>query len=268
MRELDLTRPPPGLVDNAGHGNLTCLQILLVTTNVITPFLIHPNDTSYEFPDVSLALEEPNGLLAIGGDLSPDRLLSAYQHGVFPWFNPGEPVLWWSPDPRSVLFPEKIRISRSLRKTINRNIFTLTIDLAFDEVIHACQAPRSRQSGTWITAEMRNAYSVMHELGHAHSVECWQDNELVGGLYGIAIGQVFFGESMFSIVNDASKVAFVHLTGKLQQWGYQLIDCQVQSAHLDSLGAENIPREQFCTMLKKLCCKTVASEAWQAHWTA
>ena len=235
---------------------------------MITPLLIHPNDTSYAFPDVSLALEEPNGLLAVGGDLSPERLLSAYRQGIFPWFNPGEPILWWSPNPRSVLFPEKIKISRSLRKIVNRNLFTLTTDLAFDEVARACQAPRIKQQGTWITGEMRMAYSEMHKLGHAHSVECWQNNELVGGLYGIAIGQVFFGESMFSTASNASKVSLVFLSEKLQQWGYQLIDCQVQSEHLDRLGAENMPREQFCTMLKKLCNEPVASEAWKAHWTA
>lgn len=234
---------------------------------MITPFLISPSDTSYEFPDVSLALEEPNGLLAIGGDLSPPRLLSAYRHGIFPWFNPGEPILWWSPNPRSVLFPEKIHISRSLRKTINKNLFTLTTDLAFDEVLQSCQAPRVTQQGTWITAEMRIAYGKMHELGHAHSVECWQNNELVGGLYGVAIGRVFFGESMFSKVSNASKVALVFLADKLQQWNYQLIDCQVRSEHLDSLGAEDVPREQFCTMLKKLCNEPVADQAWRANWT-
>jgi leucyl/phenylalanyl-tRNA---protein transferase len=234
---------------------------------VITPFLISPNDTSYDFPDVSQALEEPNGLLAIGGDLAPERLLNAYSHGIFPWFNPGEPILWWSPDPRAVLFPDDIKISRSLRKTINRNIFTLTTDLAFDEVMQACQEPRLKQQGTWITGEMRIAYGTMHELGHAHSVECWHHNELVGGLYGMAIGQVFFGESMFSRKTNASKVALVHLTGKLKQWGYKLIDCQVQSEHLISLGAKDIPRKQFCDYLNQWCGCPVQDNAWQSHWT-
>jgi len=235
---------------------------------VITPILISPSDTSYQFPDVSLALEEPNGLLAIGGDLSPERLLSAYRHGIFPWFNPGEPILWWSPNPRAILFPEKIKISRSLRKTLKKDIFTLTTDLAFDEVVAACQAPRLTQKGTWITAEMRLAYGRMHQLGHAHSVECWQNNRLVGGLYGMAIGQVFFGESMFSREKDASKVALVHLADKLREWGYQLIDCQVQSEHLRSMGAEDLPREQFCRLLENLVYKAAADIAWKANWTA
>lgn len=235
---------------------------------MITPALISPNDTSYQFPDVSLALEEPNGLLAIGGDLSPERLLAAYGQGIFPWFNPGEPILWWSPDPRAVLFPEKIKISRSLRKTLNKNLFTITTDLAFDEVVAACQAPRVKQKGTWITAEMRIAYSNMHHLGFAHSVEAWRDNELVGGLYGMAIGQVFFGESMFSKEKDASKVALVALTDKLRAWGYQLIDCQVQSEHLSTLGAEDMPRNTFCELLEKLVRLSPTDSAWRANWKA
>ena len=229
---------------------------------LITPFLINPKDTSYEFPDVALALDEPNGLLAVGGDLSPQRLLNAYRHGIFPWFNPGEPILWWSPNPRAVLFPEKIKISRSLRKTLNKNKFVLSTDQAFSDVMAACQAPRAKQPGTWITFDMRRAYREMHRLGYAHSVECWQNQELVGGLYGMALGRVFFGESMFSRVNDASKVALVYLTGKLIDWGYRLIDCQVQSEHLISLGAEDIPREQFCAYLNHWCDQEVSAEAW------
>ncbi|WP_455206626.1 leucyl/phenylalanyl-tRNA--protein transferase [Kaarinaea lacus] len=229
---------------------------------MITPYLINPNDTSYEFPDASLALEEPNGLLAVGGDLSPQRLLNAYRQGIFPWFNPGEPILWWSPNPRAVLFPEKIKISRSLRRTLNKHKFSLTTDQAFDEVITACQAPRTTQQGTWITTEMRNAYNEMHRLGYAHSIECWQNCDLVGGLYGMAIGQVFFGESMFSRKSDASKVALVYLADKLIEWGYRLIDCQVESDHLISLGAENIPREQFSAYLNRWCDLPVAQNAW------
>jgi len=240
---------------------------MIHNSHVITPILINPNDRSYEFPDVSLALEEPNGLLAIGGDLSPERLLSAYRQGIFPWFNPGEPILWWSPDPRAVLFPGKLKISRSLRKTINRDIFTVTTDLVFDEVVAACQAPRMKQKGTWITAEMRIAYGNMHQLGYAHSVECWQNNTLVGGLYGMAIGQVFFGESMFSSEKDASKVALAYLADKLNAWGYQLIDCQVQSEHLRSLGAEDLSREQFCNLLENLVTKPVSNIAWKANWS-
>ena len=235
---------------------------------MITPFLINPTDTSYNFPDVSLALEEPNGLLAIGGDLSSERLLAAYRHGIFPWFNPGEPILWWSPDPRAVLFPDDIRISKSLRKTLNKNLFTLTTDLAFDEVMKACQEPRLKQQGTWITGEMRIAYGKMHELGYAHSVACWRNNELTGGLYGMAIGQVFFGESMFSREKDASKVALVYLTDKLKQWGYQFIDCQVQSDHLRNLGAKDMPREQFCGLLKQWCIQQPGDDAWKNHWTS
>lgn len=234
---------------------------------MITPALISPSDTSYQFPPVALALDEPNGLLAIGGDLTPERLLAAYRQGIFPWFNPGEPILWWSPDPRAVLFPDKIRISRSLRKTLNKNLFTVTTDLAFDEVVAACQAPRSKQKGTWITPEMRIAYSNMHQLGYAHSVECWHDNELVGGLYGMAIGQVFFGESMYSREKDASKVALVALADKLIEWGYQLIDCQVQSEHLSTLGAEDMPREEFCKLLQQLVDSAPSEAAWRANWS-
>ncbi|MGD8560501.1 MAG: leucyl/phenylalanyl-tRNA--protein transferase [Gammaproteobacteria bacterium] len=224
--------------------------------------MISPADTSYRFPDVSLALDEPNGLLAIGGDLSPRRLLAAYRHGIFPWFNPGEPILWWSPDPRAVLYPDNIYISRSLHKTLKKNLFTLTVDSAFDEVMKACQAPRSTQPGTWITLEMRRAYGQMHELGYAHSVECWQGDELVGGLYGMSLGRVFYGESMFSRVTDASKVALVHLTDKLKHWNYQIIDCQVQSEHLMRLGAEDIPRQQFCSLLDQWCEQPPSSDAW------
>lgn len=235
---------------------------------MITPALINPNDTSYKFPDVSLALEEPNGLLAIGGDLSPERLLSAYRHGVFPWFNPGEPILWWSPNPRAVLFPDKLKISRSLRKTLNKKIFTVTTDLVFDEVVAACAAPRLKQQGTWITGDMRIAYGKMYELGHAHSVECWQNNTLVGGLYGMAIGQVFFGESMFSTEKDASKVALVYLADKLKGWSYQLIDCQVPSEHLSQLGAEHMLRDQFCHLLEDLTARPPSVNAWKANWSA
>ena len=163
----------------------------------LAPFWIDPHDTSNRFPDVSLALVEPDGLLAIGGSLSPERLSSAYRHGIFPWYNEDQPILWWSPNPRAVLYPNKLHISRSLRKTLRKNPFTLSIDQAFDAVINACSEPRRKQAGTWISPEMKAAYRKMHDLGLAHSVECWQKNELVGGLYGLAFGKVFFGESMF-----------------------------------------------------------------------
>ncbi|KPJ95116.1 MAG: leucyl/phenylalanyl-tRNA--protein transferase [Gammaproteobacteria bacterium SG8_11] len=229
----------------------------------MAPFWIDPNDTTSCFPDVSLALEEPDGLLAIGGSLSPQRLISAYCHGIFPWYNEDQPILWWSPNPRAVLFPRKLHISRSLRKTLRKNDFTVTMDQTFDQVINACSEPRAQQQGTWISPEMKAAYCKMHELGHAHSVECWQNNTLVGGLYGLAFGKVFFGESMFSRVTDASKVAFVQFVRQLQSWGFLLIDCQVETEHLTSLGAELIPRVQFVQMLENLCYLPTRPAPWR-----
>jgi leucyl/phenylalanyl-tRNA--protein transferase len=232
----------------------------------VAPFWIDPKDTSYRFPDVSLALQEPDGLLAIGGSLSPQRLISAYRHGIFPWYNEDQPILWWSPDPRAVLLPRKLHVSRSLRKTLRKNPFTVTMDQAFDRVIDACSAPRPTQQGTWISPEMKAAYTTMHELGHAHSVECWQQHELVGGLYGLAFGKVFFGESMFSRITNASKVAFVHFVKQLQHWGFLMIDCQVESEHLTSLGAELIARSQFVQMLENLCYLPTKSAPWQFQY--
>lgn len=219
----------------------------------MAPFWLDQSDFSYRFPDVSLALTEPNGLLAIGGDLCPERLISAYTHGIFPWYNDDQPILWWSPDPRMVLFPEDIHISRSLSKTIRKKIFRITIDQAFTNVIEACRQPRSHESGTWITEEMRDAYCEMHHLGHAHSVECWCNDELAGGLYGLSFGKVFFGESMFSVRKDASKLALVYLAKQLQAWDYKLIDCQVASPHLFTLGARTISRKKFVTLLQEFC---------------
>lgn len=201
------------------------------------------------FPPVSAALAEPNGLLAAGGALTPEWLIEAYRHGIFPWFNPGEPILWWSPDPRLVLIPDAIRISHSLRKTLRRGRFEVRFDTAFAEVIDACAAPREPGLGTWITAEMRRAYCRMHELGVAHSVESWRDGKLVGGLYGMALGSVFFGESMFSRESDASKVALAHLARFLRTRGYVMIDCQMTTAHLQSMGAREMPRSDFCAAL-------------------
>ncbi len=205
------------------------------------------------FPDVSLAERDPNGLLAVGGDLTPKRLYNAYLRGIFPWFSEGEPILWWSPDPRTVLFPEQIKISRSLRKTLKKKIFTVSFDRNFEAVIQACAEPRSSSPGTWLLPEMIEAYQQQHELGLAHSVEVWQDENLVGGLYGMAIGAVFFGESMFSRVPDSSKIALVHLSRTLQAWGYKMIDCQVYTQHLASLGAQEIPRQTFCRHLDQWC---------------
>lgn len=216
------------------------------------PFWLDPNDHSYTFPPVEYALREPDGLLAVGGDLAPARILNAYRHGIFPWFSPGQPILWWSPDPRAVLFPEKLKVSRSLRKTINHHTYRVTFDTAFAQVIRSCaETPRRGQDGTWISEEMQQAYIRLHELGYAHSAECWHGDELVGGLYGMRLGRIFFGESMFSRRSDASKVPFVHLVRKLQNDGVVLIDCQVTTEHLLSLGAEEIPRKRFIELLER-----------------
>ncbi len=204
------------------------------------------------FPPVELALRDPNGLLAAGADLSPERLLAAYRRGIFPWFNPGEPILWWSPDPRMVLFPDDLRISRSLGKRLRRHDYEIRVDTAFARVMAACAAPRPKQRGTWISPAMIAAYGRLHHTGHAHSVETWIGGELVGGLYGITIGRAFFGESMFSHATDASKLAFAHLVRQLRRWGFGLIDCQMETAHLASLGAAPIPREDFQHRLDSL----------------
>lgn len=211
---------------------------------------------------MDLALGDPNGLLAIGGDLSPERLLSAYRQGIFPWYNEGQPILWWSPDPRSVLFPDRLKLTRSLRKTLRKEPFRASFDRAFGEVIAGCAEPRNGEVGTWITADMQQAYERMHRLGYAHSAEAWEGDFLAGGLYGVALGRVFFGESMFSRRSDASKVAFAHLVAQLQSWGYALIDCQVHSGHLESLGAEHIPRREFVALLEQHCALPVARDAW------
>jgi leucyl/phenylalanyl-tRNA--protein transferase len=231
----------------------------------LAPFWIDPRDKTYRFPDVRLALREPDGLLAVGGDLSSQRLLAAYRHGIFPWYNHDQPILWWSPDPRTVLFPERLKVSRSLRKTLRQNRFTVTADTAFEAVVEACSGPRKGEPGTWITAEVKAAYTRLHQLGYAHSIESWQDGKLVGGLYGVAIGQVFFGESMFTRCTDASKVAFVHLVRQLQHWGFALIDCQIHSLHLESLGAETIDRDHFTRLLNDHCESVGYIGPWQLH---
>lgn len=203
------------------------------------------------FPPAASALRNPDGLLAAGGDLSPERLLLAYRSGIFPWFEEGQPILWWSPDPRAVLFPEEARLTRSLRRTLRRGTFEVRIDTAFDDVIDGCSAPRDYTDGTWITAEMKEAYSALHRRGHAHSIESWLDGELVGGLYGVAFGKVFFGESMFHTETDASKVAFAWLCRLMVEQGGRLVDCQVQNDHLLSLGSRSIPREEYLALLEK-----------------
>lgn len=198
------------------------------------------------FPATGEALDYPNGLLAVGGDLSAKRLISAYRQGIFPWYEEPQPVLWWTPDPRSVLFPEQLHISRSLRKTLRRNQFRLSVDQHFEQVMRNCAQLRGDGLGTWIGDDMLAAYCDLHHIGHAHSIEVWDtDGQLVGGLYGIAIGRVYFGESMFSEETDASKVAMVALVDILKRGGFEIIDCQVESDHLNSLGAVNTSRLDF-----------------------
>ena len=206
---------------------------------------------SLTFPPLANAMREPNGLLAAGGDLSADRLVQAYRHGCFPWFSEGQPILWWSPDPRTVLFPDELHVSRSLGKVLRQQRYTVTYDRDFVAVIQACAAPRAYADGTWITDDMQNAYIELHERGHAHSVEVWENDELVGGLYGLAMGQLFFGESMFSRADNASKVGFVTLVEHLREAGFVLIDCQMPTEHLHSLGARAIARATFADYLRQ-----------------
>ncbi len=213
--------------------------------------LLNANWSEEPFPPVELAWDEPNGLLAVGGDLSVPRLVNAYKAGIFPWFGPREPIYWWSPDPRTVLFPHKIRITRSLRKSLRNKGYRITFDTCFADVVEACAAPRTYASGTWITHEMHTAYCLLHARDIAHSVEVWNaDGELVGGLYGVATGGVFSGESMFSREPDTSKIAMVAMAYHLQRWGFVVIDCQIENPHLLSMGAENISRADYMRLLK------------------
>jgi leucyl/phenylalanyl-tRNA--protein transferase len=205
-----------------------------------------------DFPPLERALRRPNGLLAAGGDLSPQRLLRAYRRGIFPWYSPGEPILWWSPDPRAALLCAELHIGRTLRKTLRKRAFEITADTAFAAVIERCSEPRLGQSGTWITDEMKQAYIALHRMGLAHSVESWREGELVGGLYGVALGRMFFGESMFSRASDASKVAFVHLVRQLIAWDFPLIDCQMRTDLLASFGARPMPRSEFTRRVTEL----------------
>ncbi len=215
-----------------------------------------------EFPPAWLARSD--GLLCIGGDLSCERLLLAYQKGIFPWFSENEPILWWSPDPRLVLFPSQVTISRSLRKKIKKNLFQITVDQAFEYTIKACAKPRKRPGeGTWLVDEMVDAYMALHNKGYAHSVETWHQGELVGGLYGISLGCSFFGESMFSRKSDASKVALVALARHLDAHGFDLIDCQVTTDHLCQMGAVEIPRNQFLDILHRSILRKPAPDVWQ-----
>lgn len=221
-------------------------------------------DPESSFPAVEQALDHPNGLLAAGGDLEPARLLNAYRHGIFPWYSEDEPVLWWSPAPRCVLYPAAVHVSRRLRRHYNKGGHTLAVDTCFADVIEACAAPRPNQQGTWITEEMKAAYTRLHHLGHAHSVEVWSGDKLVGGIYGLALGRVFFGESMFSRTRDASKVALVALCQQLQRWGFEVVDCQVSNPHLSSMGAIEISREKFQQHLKA----AQGADYWRADFMA
>lgn len=214
------------------------------------------------FPPPELALAEPNGLLAAGADLSEARLLDAYRQGIFPWFSDGEPILWWSPDPRMVLFPHEFKVSRSLRRRLRRGDYAIRVDTAFEAVMRACAAPREGQDGTWINEAMIAAYGRLHALGHAHSVETWIGGELVGGLYGVALGRVFFGESMFTRVTDGSKIALAHLVAQLARWQYGLIDCQMVTRHLASLGARPIARAEFGGHLRRLTAQPGKAGKW------
>jgi leucyl/phenylalanyl-tRNA--protein transferase len=216
------------------------------------------------FPPIAAALAEPNGLLAAGGDLSPDRLLVAYRSGIFPWYSEGQPILWWSPDPRMVLYVDELRVSRSLRKRVRKREFEVRVDSAFRDVIEACaQVPREGQRGTWITADIVRAYCELHRRGYAHSVEAFRGGELVGGLYGLALGRMFFGESMFARETDASKVALVHLTEILRSQDVRVVDCQQETGHLAALGARPIPRERFAAHLTQLIHSIEPPPGWQ-----
>lgn len=229
----------------------------------MTIYLPQLTDDKTQFPDLDTALDEPDGLLAMGGDLTPKRLLNAYRSGIFPWFSEGEPILWWSPAKRATIEPQNCHISSSMRRLIRKNNFTVTINHAFPEVINYCAQPRAAQAETWITEKMINAYLELHHYGAAHSVEVWQGDRLVGGLYGVAIGRIFCGESMFSRVSNSSKIAFIALNQHLNRFSGRLIDCQMQTTHLHSLGVEEISRKNFRLYLQKYRDKSADTGCWQ-----
>ena len=220
-------------------------------------------ETLRDFPSVATALPEPNGLLCVGADLAPETIIAAYSRGIFPWFSDGQPILWWSPEPRMVLFPGEFKRSKSLARTISRGVFEIRVDTAFADVITACAEPRAYGGGTWIVPEMRAAYARLHALGVAHSIESWRDGKLVGGLYGLALGRMFFGESMFARETDASKVALVALVDKLRLDGFELIDCQQETRHLASFGARPIARMDFVRRLKELINLNTSGSVWR-----
>jgi leucyl/phenylalanyl-tRNA---protein transferase len=226
---------------------------------------INPGSPAEDFPDINHALHDPNGLLAAGGDLSVERLLYAYRHGIFPWNSEGQPILWWSPDPRTVLFPDQLHISRSLRRQLRKGAFEARFDTTFTQVMAGCAGARPNQpeGGTWITSAMRDAYTELHRLGYAHSIEIFMDSELVGGLYGIALGGVFFGESMFSRRTNVSKIALACLAKQLSAWGFGLIDCQVYTEHLMRLGSVSIARVEFMELLRRYSALPTHTGPWQ-----
>ncbi|MDH3719423.1 MAG: leucyl/phenylalanyl-tRNA--protein transferase [Planctomycetota bacterium] len=225
---------------------------------------ISSDDPPEAFPEIDSAFDVPDGLLAAGGDLSADRLLYAYRHGIFPWYDDGQPILWWSPDPRCVIRPHEFHVSRRLRRALSRGTFELSFNHAFRDVIAACAEDRSGQQGTWITDDMTAAYVSLHEQGWAHSIEVWLDDRLVGGLYGLAIGEAFFGESMFSRNTNASKTAMLALCQQMVACDFEILDCQVESPHLVSLGATLIPRKQFAAVLRRACEPASKFSDWPA----
>lgn len=222
------------------------------------------DDPHAPFPPTARALDTPNGLLAWGGGLEPDRLLAAYRRGIFPWYSDGQPILWWSPAPRCIIRPDRVHVSKRTRRRYNSGVYDLTLDTAFAAVIEGCAAPRSADEGTWITPGMADAYTTLHRRGHAHSLEVWADGELAGGIYGLALGGVFFGESMFSRRTDASKIALIALCRLLAAHGYGLLDCQVENDHLLRMGAERIAREAFEAELERLVDQAVDATFWRA----
>ena len=215
------------------------------------------------FPPLERALRRPNGLLAVGRNLSVGTLVEAYAQGIFPWFGEGDPILWWSPDPRMVLFPRELHVAKSLARRMRRDDHRVTSDTAFGDVIRACAAPRDSEPGTWITRRMVTAYERLHQAGFAHSIETWMDGELAGGLYGVAIGRAFFGESMFARRSDASKIALVQLVRQLGAWGFGVIDCQMKTEHLASFGSREIPRREFAGVLRELIAAPPVSAPWR-----
>ncbi len=231
--------------------------------NILRLYWLDPNAPEAEFPDPALALAEPNGLLAMGGDLSPERLRRAYAQGIFPWYNPDEAILWWCPNPRTVFATDRVHISRRFKRTLARTDYAVTLYTAFDAVIAACAEQRAGAPGTWLGPEMRAAYARLHTLGDAHSIEIWREHRLIGGLYGIAQGRMFFGESMFSRARDASKIALVWLARQLNAWGFSLIDGQIGSAHLYRMGDFDMPRPQFLDIVRSARRRPGPAAPWR-----